>query len=51
MINKSEIFYELQNVNDRDEQDARPMLYDPIQGGRTSKGPQYLATFIGNSVI
>lgn len=37
-----------QAVNDRaDDPDARPMLYDPLQGGRTTKTQQYLATVIG----
>lgn len=37
-----------QAVNDRaDDPDARPMLYDPLQGGKTTKTQQYLATIIG----
>lgn len=37
-----------QTVNERgDDPDARPMLYDPLQGSRTSKSRQYLATVIG----
>lgn len=37
-----------QTVNERsDDPDARPMLYDPLQGGHTSKTNQYLATVIG----
>ncbi|XP_031626373.1 facilitated trehalose transporter Tret1 isoform X3 [Contarinia nasturtii] len=33
-------------VNDRNDPDARPMLYDPLQGSKTTKGSQYLATII-----
>lgn len=38
----------LQTVNDRaDDPDARPMLYDPLQGSKITKSRQYLATVIG----
>lgn len=41
-------FHFSQTVNERaDDPDARPMLYDPLQGGRTTKTNQYLATTIG----
>ncbi|XP_055307619.1 facilitated trehalose transporter Tret1-like isoform X2 [Sitodiplosis mosellana] len=34
-------------VNERgDDPDARPMLYDPLQGSKTTKSQQYLATVI-----
>lgn len=37
----------LQTVNERNDPDARPMLYDPLQGSKTTKSKQYLATVIG----
>lgn len=49
MINMSFYFkYSyLQSVNERgDDPDARPMLYDPLQGSKTTKSQQYLATVI-----
>lgn len=42
------VYIILQAVNERDDDpDARPMLYDPLQGGKTTQFQQYLATVIG----